>query len=686
MFLGLKVQAIFLLAAIAATLLFSTLFTYTYLSPEQSHGSADQYRTLQQRINAAHGHQYRAVNSSCSNARVKPLFDKLVFIVIDAFRSDFVQSTARDEVYKQHAFQMPFVERLLSRRSGLSAISRAQTPTVTLPKLKTILSGSTSNFIDILFNLNAAEFGTDNLIKQALNKKKRIVFYGDDTWLQMFNRSSFVRSNETLSFFARDYTTVDTNVTENMLPELSKTAEWDFLILHYLGVDHIGHSYGGINSKLLPAKLIEMDEVVRVIYEALSKLDEDYLIFVTGDHGMTDLGNHGGNTIEETNTAALMFTTNPNYRGPLTSSSGRSTIRIEQNDVSTLLSFYLGLRIPNTSKGKLDLRLLSSFGDLNNSNFNQIKLCYLFENVLQLQRMEGVASLNFVNYFLAAVEKHHSCIENGHQDPRQVREAEQNYDQYLSIIQRSLLDLKNENQSLSILLLSVVAQMAIFLALIAYQISSRSVVLKEIVSTRNPFSLIALAAIAVNIFSLGSTSFIENEHFYFNYIASTLIALHFYFAQRNQELSIRAVSPYFSVLLSLAILSNWTNCIGFIQSINSEVCSKILIFVCVSISLLLANSYLCHAVEAKLKRLFICFMFAQIFSFKWVWLYSLLGFKFISNELKSPSLSLSLSLSTDSIPTKMNTKSFPSSRTMRRRNSSTCSWPATRRSRFYRNS
>ena len=612
---GLKVQAVFLIAVIAATLLFSTLFTYTYLSPEQSHGSADQYRVLQDAIQTVHDRQYRAISSSCSDEAIKPFFDKLVFIVIDAFRADFVQSIASDEIKRKHAFQMPFVERLLAKRSGLSAISRAQTPTVTMPKLKTILSGSTSNFIDILFNLNAAEFGTDNLIKQALNKKKRIVFYGDDTWLQMFNRSSFIRSNETLSFFARDYTTVDTNVTENMLPELNKTADWDIMILHYLGVDHIGHSYGGINSKLLPAKLIEMDDVMKTIYAALSKLDEEYLIFVTGDHGMTDLGNHGGNTIEETNTAALLFTTNSNYQAP-SSSSADSKIRIEQNDVSTLLSFYLGLPIPNTSKGKLDLALVNSFGDLNNSNFNQIKLCYLFKNALQLQRMESVASLKFVQYFLTAIENHYSLIQNQHRDHRQISEAEWNYDQYLSIIQRSLLDIKNENQSLAILILSIVAQMAIFLALIAYQISSKSFILKEIISTRNPFSLIAVTAVSVNIFSLGSTSFIEGEHFYFNYIASTLIVLHFYFVHRNQELSINRTSQYFSVLLGLAIWSNWSNCVSFVQSINSETGRKLIFFAAASASLLVTNTYLCHTVESNVKRMFISFMFAQIFIFK----------------------------------------------------------------------
>lgn len=290
MFLGFKIHNLILIFIILFILLTSSLFTYTYLSPDQSYATEEQKDSIRKATNLNHENQFNRVKNDCST-ETRPLFDKLVFIVIDAFRSDFVNSIANDEIKRKYNFSMPFVEKLIKERKGLSAIARAQTPTVTLPKLKSILSGSTSNFVDILFNLNAAEFGTDNLVKQALNKDKRIIFYGDDTWLQMFNRSLFVRSNETLSFFAKDYTTVDTNVTENMIPELNRTKEWDILILHYLGVDHIGHGYGGIDSKLMPAKLIEMDNVIKVIYENLSKLDENYLIFLTGDHGMTDLGN-----------------------------------------------------------------------------------------------------------------------------------------------------------------------------------------------------------------------------------------------------------------------------------------------------------------------------------------------------------------------------------------------------------
>lgn len=41
----------------------------------------------------------------------------------------------------------------------------------------------------------------------------------------------------------QDTTEVDLNVTRNVLPELAKP-DWDVLIFHYLGLDHIGHTGG----------------------------------------------------------------------------------------------------------------------------------------------------------------------------------------------------------------------------------------------------------------------------------------------------------------------------------------------------------------------------------------------------------------------------------------------------------
>lgn len=40
-----------------------------------------------------------------------------------------------------------------------------------------------------------------------------------------------------------------------------KRDDWDFMILHYLGLDHIGHVEGSFSSKI-SSKLREMDAVI----------------------------------------------------------------------------------------------------------------------------------------------------------------------------------------------------------------------------------------------------------------------------------------------------------------------------------------------------------------------------------------------------------------------------------------
>lgn len=49
-----------------------------------------------------------------------------------------------------------------------------------------------------------------------------------------------------------------------MKNELKTTANWDIMILHYLGLDHIGHM-GGPRSTLMPNKLTEMDNIIKRI-------------------------------------------------------------------------------------------------------------------------------------------------------------------------------------------------------------------------------------------------------------------------------------------------------------------------------------------------------------------------------------------------------------------------------------
>lgn len=56
----------------------------------------------------------------------------------------------------------------------------------------------------------------------------------------------------------------DKNITQRLEREL-RFADWELLILHYLGLDHIGHVEGPKSSKI-HTKLQEMDNVIMRIH------------------------------------------------------------------------------------------------------------------------------------------------------------------------------------------------------------------------------------------------------------------------------------------------------------------------------------------------------------------------------------------------------------------------------------
>ncbi len=70
-----------------------------------------------------------------------------------------------------------------------------------------LTTGSIPGFIDVVMNLNSPALLEDNLIWQANSAGKRIIFYGDDTWVRLFPKL-FMEHDGTTSFFVSDYTEV----------------------------------------------------------------------------------------------------------------------------------------------------------------------------------------------------------------------------------------------------------------------------------------------------------------------------------------------------------------------------------------------------------------------------------------------------------------------------------------------
>lgn len=147
--------------------------------------------------------------------------------------------------------------------------AHATSPTITMPRVKAITTGSIPSFLDVILNFAESDTSSnlanqDTWLTQLKDKPGgKLVMYGDDTWLKLFP-DTFSRVDGTSSFFVsvsgcsfgtcmveiavlkincQDFTEVDNNVTRNIPSEL-KRSDWNGMILHYLGLDHIGHKSG----------------------------------------------------------------------------------------------------------------------------------------------------------------------------------------------------------------------------------------------------------------------------------------------------------------------------------------------------------------------------------------------------------------------------------------------------------
>ncbi|XP_067409509.1 GPI ethanolamine phosphate transferase 2 isoform X2 [Emydura macquarii macquarii] len=277
-----------------------------------------------------------------------PLFKKVVIVLIDALRDDFVFGSKGKQF-------MPYTTQLVEKGTCHSFIAEAKPPTVTMPRIKALMTGSIPGFIDVIMNLNSPALLEDNLIWQAKTSGKRIIFYGDDTWVKLFPKH-FMEYDGTTSFFVSDYTEVDDNVTRH-LDSVLKREDWDILILHYLGLDHIGHLTGP-NSPLVGPKLYEMDNILKKIHTSLllkeGETSLSNLLIVCGDHGMSETGSHGGSSEEEVHTPLLFISSAFEKRNsPL-----KHPELVQQTDLAATLAIGLGLPISRNSVGNIILSVV----------------------------------------------------------------------------------------------------------------------------------------------------------------------------------------------------------------------------------------------------------------------------------------------------------------------------------------
>ncbi|CAJ1931310.1 unnamed protein product [Sphenostylis stenocarpa] len=493
-------------------------------------------------------------------SEVPPLYDRFILMVIDGLPAEFVLGKKGQPPSKAFMEAMPYTQSLLANGMAVGYHAIAAAPTVTMPRLKAMVSGAIGGFLDVAFNFNTQAYLEDNLLAQFFKIGWKMVMHGDDTWLKLFP-GLFERHDG-----VKDTVQVDHNVSRHLGDELRRD-DWNFLILHYLGLDHVGH-IGGRNSVLMASKLFEMDEVVKMIHINTSQdLENDKgktLLVVVSDHGMTENGNHGGSSYEETDSIVLFI--GPKTHASHYFSSNHDTIF--QVDIVPTLALLFGVPIPKNNIGVLISQMVDSLTDDQKLRALQLNSWQLFR-LLQAQ-LPGLSCRNFLcDTFIAnrgptisdckgGREKFFCCLylnaaalhdawkakvfsrSNGTEGYNSIIAA---YNEFLSSASEWLSH-KATDKPINLLVLGVAALIMSCLILLGLVFFIH----KEVPSWEmedhdnyvKPWEIdevFSLFGILILVASMGSSSMIEEEHYIWNFLTSTVNLLFFRKAIQSLDLN-----------------------------------------------------------------------------------------------------------------------------------------------------
>ncbi|HEX7506735.1 MAG TPA: alkaline phosphatase family protein, partial [Polyangia bacterium] len=200
-----------------------------------------------------------------------------------------------DGLRPMEAFNPDTMPALAERRQQAAwGIARAGEITMTVPGVRMLGAGVSSDFMEILHNWNPRSSPVTSLFTLAKRKGLRTVVYGDHGWKKVFTTDIDFFQDTRLdpwSYYRDPVHAPDLSLLDDLHPFLASGARFDLLVVHFVGPDHASHRYRVTSP--------EYQDYTRWIDPKLDAFLDSLVatgatILVTSDHGMSDWGQHGG--------------------------------------------------------------------------------------------------------------------------------------------------------------------------------------------------------------------------------------------------------------------------------------------------------------------------------------------------------------------------------------------------------
>ncbi|MFH1633879.1 MAG: alkaline phosphatase family protein [Chloroflexota bacterium] len=262
---------------------------------------------------------------------------KVILVLSDALRYDTAVA------------QMGFLGHLVEIKTASLYKVIGELPSISRPMYETVHTGLPVTEHGVVSNQVVRRSEVPNIFQAAINAGKTTAAAAYSWFSELYNRAPYDLiddrevDDESLliqhgRFYTEDfYPDVELFATAGML---ARKFDPDYLLVHPMGMDDIGHKYGADSSQYRNNAIRQDMILANLIPEWMQR---GYNILVTGDHGMNANGMHGGTTPDVREVP--LFLIRPGMPG-----EGDTGEVISQLQIAPTICKLLGIPIPEKMK------------------------------------------------------------------------------------------------------------------------------------------------------------------------------------------------------------------------------------------------------------------------------------------------------------------------------------------------